>query len=117
LPPEDLYDGYRRWGKGDNVLSHSFYYKQSIGSIDILNSLALHLLSLKNSQLKEVTFVCKGIIDVRPGEYVTYKGKNFYIKSVIYNIDKNQSVTTKIVGNEYKLYSNNKDFENSWVRP
>ena len=101
LPPEDLYDGYRKWGEGNNVLNHTFCYKQSISTEQKLDLIANHITSLRNAEMKQVEFICKGIIDVRPGEYVSTLGKNFYISKIQYKIDKNQAVTTVINGSEY----------------
>jgi len=103
LPPEDLYDGYRKWGIGNNVLSHSFAYKQSIGTQNRLDSIANHILSLRNSELKEVTFTCTGLVDAKVGTYVSTQGKNFYVSKVTHKVDNNCALTTTIVASEYIL--------------
>ena len=99
LVPEDLYDGYRKYLSGENVFSHSLNFIQSPTD---LYRLATNILNMENSKLKTVTFDCKDMVDVYPGNRVEYGGKIFYVERVQYKYDKNKSLTTVIEGYEFK---------------
>jgi hypothetical protein len=104
LPEEDIYDGYRKWGNGTNIFNHSFTYKQSIGSPYAFDRVANHIFNLRNSELKEVKYLCEGKIDVRPGESIKVNGKLFIVKDVTVKVDNKLKVTTDIVAFEYKEF-------------